>query len=69
MLVSRVRGVEGVEWAVRLFKGTPVARTLDGKFAASLCFGLNDATLTGAPRKMLVGSWERANLGAVVKVS
>ena len=57
--VDRVRGVEGVQWAVRLFKGNPVARTLDGKFAASLCFGLDDATLTGAPRNMLVGSWER----------
>jgi putative ABC transport system permease protein len=57
--VNRVRGVEGVQWAVRLFKGNPVARTLDGKFAASLCFGLDDATLTGVPRNMLVGSWER----------
>jgi putative ABC transport system permease protein len=26
----RVRGVHGVEWPVRLFKGNPVARTLDG---------------------------------------
>jgi putative ABC transport system permease protein len=57
--VDRVRGVEGVQWAVRLFKGNPVARTLDGKFAASFCLGLDDATLTGAPRKMLLGSWER----------
>ncbi|MCI0389829.1 MAG: ABC transporter permease [Acidobacteria bacterium] len=55
----RVRGVEGVEWAVKLFKGSPVARTLDGKFAVSFCLGLDDATLTGAPRKMLLGSWER----------
>ena len=57
--LNRVRGVDGVEWAVRLFKGTPVARTLDGKFAVSFCLGLDDATLTGAPRKMLLGSWER----------
>jgi len=57
--LNRVRGVDGVEWAVRLFKGTPVARTLDGKFAVSFCMGLDDATLTGAPRKMLLGSWER----------
>ena len=57
--VNRVRGVEGVQWAVRLFKGNAVARTLGGNFAASLCFGLDDATLTGVPRKMLVGSWER----------
>jgi putative ABC transport system permease protein len=57
--VNRVRGVEGVQWAVRLFKGNPVARTLDGKFAASFTLGLDDATLTGAPRKMLMGSWRR----------
>jgi putative ABC transport system permease protein len=57
--LNRVRGVDGVEWAVRLFKGNPVARTLDGKFAVSFCLGLDDATLTGAPRKMLLGSWQR----------
>jgi putative ABC transport system permease protein len=57
--VTRVRGVDGVQWAVRLFKGSPVARTPDGKFAVSFCLGLDDATLVGAPRKMLLGSWER----------
>ena len=57
--LTRVRGVEGVQWAVRLFKGNPVARTFDGKFAVSFCIGLDDATLTGAPRQMLLGSWER----------
>ena len=57
--LTRVRGVDGVQWAVKLFKGSPVARTLDGKFAVSVCLGLDDATLTGAPRKMLLGSWER----------
>jgi putative ABC transport system permease protein len=55
----RVRGVPGVQWAVRLFKGTPVARTPDGKFAASFLIGLDDATLAGAPRKMFMGSWTR----------
>src|SRR5262244_2508970 len=57
--LTRVRGVEGVEWAVKLFKGNPVARTLNGKFDVSICLGLDDATLAGAPRKMLMGSWER----------
>ena len=57
--VARVRGVPGVEWAVRLFKGGPVARTSEGKFAASVLIGIDDATLAGAPRKMLLGSWER----------
>src|SRR5262245_33323997 len=57
--LTRVRGVEGVRWAVKLYKGSPVARTLDGKFAVTFCLGLDDATLAGAPRKMLLGSWER----------
>ncbi len=57
--LTRVRGVDGVQWAVKLFKGSPVARTLNGQFAVSFCLGLDDATLTGAPRKMLLGSWER----------
>lgn len=55
----RVRGVEGVDWAVNLFKANPVARTRAGKFAACILLGLDDATLTGAPRKMLMGSWQR----------
>jgi putative ABC transport system permease protein len=57
--LTRVRGVRGVGWAVRLFKGNPVARTTSGKFASSVLLGLDDATLSGAPRKMLEGSWER----------
>jgi putative ABC transport system permease protein len=57
--LTRVRGVPGVQWAVRLFKGNPVAKTLDGKFAVSFLVGLDDATLAGAPRKMLLGSWDR----------
>ena len=57
--LTRVRGVDGVQWAVKLFKGGPVVRTLAGKFAGSICLGLDDATLTGVPRQMLLGSWER----------
>jgi putative ABC transport system permease protein len=57
--LTRVRGVEGVQWAVRLFKGTPVVRTLAGKFAVAFLVGIDDASLAGAPRKMLLGSWER----------
>jgi hypothetical protein len=57
--LTRVRGVPGVQWAVRLFKGSPVAKTPNGKFAVSFLVGLDDATLAGAPRRMLMGSWER----------
>jgi len=55
----RVRGVAGVDYAVRLFKGQPVARTAKGNFSMTVLLGLDDATLVGAPRKMLLGSWER----------
>ena len=54
----RVRGVPGVDYAVRLFKGQPVARTPEGNFSATVVLGLDDATLIGAPRKMVMGSWE-----------
>jgi len=56
--LTRVRGVEGVAWAVRLFKGNPVAKTESGKFAVTFMIGIDDATLVGAPRKMLMGRWE-----------
>lgn len=55
----RVRGVPGVEYAVRLFKGQPVARTTAGRFSAAIVMGLDDATLVGAPRRMVLGGWER----------
>ncbi|HMC21516.1 MAG TPA: ABC transporter permease [Thermoanaerobaculia bacterium] len=54
----RVRGVGGVAWAVRLFKGNPVAKTESGKYAVSTMIGVDDETLIGAPRKMLAGHWE-----------
>jgi putative ABC transport system permease protein len=55
----RTRGVEGVDYAVRLFKGGPVAKTLGGKFATTFALGVDDSTLIGVPHKMLLGSWER----------
>src|SRR5579884_1765037 len=58
--VDRVRGVPGVRWAVRMFKGQPRAKAPDGRFRVAILLGLDDATLAGAPekRKMLLGSIE-----------
>jgi putative ABC transport system permease protein len=53
-----VRGVPGVRWAVPMFKGQPVARALNGRFRATTLMGLDDSSLAGAPRKMLLGSVE-----------
>ena len=54
--LQRVRGVPGVEWAVRLYKGQVRARLADGNFRNVVLFGLDDATLVGAPSEMIVGS-------------
>jgi len=53
--VLRVRGTEGVEWAVALYKGMLRARILDGTFQSCVVVGLDDATLIGGPPKMLAG--------------
>lgn len=43
----RVRGVEGVEWAVPLYKGLLKARLENGNFQTCIVVGLDDATLIG----------------------
>ena len=53
--LQRVRGVEGVDWAVRLYKGQVRARLEDGNFRNVILFGLDDASFAGAPREMIVG--------------
>jgi len=51
----RVRGVEGVEWAVPLYKGLIKARLADGTFQTCNVVGLDDATLIGGPPAMVAG--------------
>lgn len=45
----RVRGVPGVKWAVRLYKGIARGKLSDGNFQQVIVIGLDDATLVGAP--------------------
>jgi putative ABC transport system permease protein len=52
----RVRGVPGVSWAVRLFKGMGRAQLSKGNFKQFSVIGLDDQTLVGAPQEMIVGS-------------
>jgi putative ABC transport system permease protein len=70
-----VRGVTGVEWAVKLYKGTVRARLAEGNDAGSrgdfrgvILLGLDDTTLIGAPRKMLLGRWEDLKLPDAVVI-
>src|SRR5258708_39715118 len=53
--LHRVRGVQGVQWAEPLFKGTPRAKAFDGNFRIVIMMGVDDATLVGAPINMLLG--------------
>jgi putative ABC transport system permease protein len=52
----RVRGVDAVAWAVPLYKGYAQAKASDGTFRQVVLMGVDDATLVGAVRKMLLGS-------------
>jgi putative ABC transport system permease protein len=55
-MLQRVRGVEGVEWAVPLYKGLIKARLENGNFQQCNVIGLDDATLIGGPPEMVEGS-------------
>ena len=51
----RVRGVPGVAWAVRLYKGAAQAQLENGDYQAVMLIGIDDATLVGAPQKLIMG--------------
>ena len=54
--VLRVRGVPGVAWAVDLYRGGGEAQLASGNFQSVILFGIDDASLTGAPIHMVLGS-------------
>jgi putative ABC transport system permease protein len=54
--VYQVRGVPGVAWAVKLYKGMARGQFPEGNFKQFMIIGLDDQTLIGAPPRMLVGS-------------
>lgn len=60
--LQRVRGVKGVEWAVRFHKSNLTARLSDGNFRNVVLLGLDDATLVGSPRAMVMGDLKNIRL-------
>lgn len=54
----QVRGVEGIEWAVPLYKGSLRARLPNGTFQTCNVIGLDDATLVAGPPTMVQGTLE-----------
>jgi putative ABC transport system permease protein len=69
-MLLRTRGVEGVAWAVPLYKGILRARMADGMFQSCNVIGLDDASLAGGPPEMIEGSIEdlRRSEGVIVDV-
>ena len=60
--LQRVRGVPGVEWAVRFHKSNMTARLPDGNFRNVIMMGVDDATMVGTPRQMILGDVNNLNL-------
>src|SRR5256885_1126639 len=56
--ILRVRGIEGVDWAVPMYKGLLKARLEDGNFQTCNVVGLDDTTLIGGPPEMIAGRLE-----------
>jgi putative ABC transport system permease protein len=54
--LARVRGVPGVAWAVPFYKGVVRARLRNSASRQVILMGVDDATLVGAPREMVLGS-------------
>lgn len=52
--LGRVRGVEGVKWAVPFHKGQVIVKVGNSLQSVTL-LGIDDASLIGAPRKMMMG--------------
>lgn len=52
----RVMGIEGVKWAVPLFKGLIKARLQSGNYEICNLIGIDNATLIGGPPVMVEGS-------------
>jgi putative ABC transport system permease protein len=55
--LMRIRGVPGVQWAVKFYKGLARARLDSGTFQQVILLGVDDGTMVGAPQEMIVGSW------------
>lgn len=56
--VDRVRSVDGVEWAVPLYKGLLRARLASGEYHQITLTGLESSTLIGRPAEVLEGRFE-----------
>ncbi|MEL7483130.1 MAG: ABC transporter permease [Planctomycetota bacterium] len=57
-VLQRVRGVQGVEWAVPFFRANVQVRTREGTLENAILLGIDDASLVGVPDNFMIGSIE-----------
>jgi putative ABC transport system permease protein len=53
--IYRIRGLTGVDWAVRMYKGLARAKVESGMFRQVILLGIDDHTLIGAPDRIIMG--------------
>lgn len=56
--LQRVRGVDGVAWAVPLYKADAPVRTLGGDVSGAQLIGVDEVALVGVPRRLRLGRLE-----------
>jgi putative ABC transport system permease protein len=66
--IDRVRSVDGVEWAVPMFRSFASLRLPNGSLKSCILVGLDDSTLMGLPGRFVDGSAEslRQDAGVIV---
>lgn len=67
--LPRVRGVEGVAWAVPFFKSTVQVRTVQGTLENAIMLGIDDASLVGVPDEFVLGSIDDLTLPDAIAVN
>lgn len=67
--LSKVRGMEGVAWAVPLLKHIVMAKLPDGNTKTIDITGLDDATMVGAPSRILEGRLTDLRLADAILIS
>ncbi len=53
-----VKSVDGVKWAVSLLKSNAIAKPYGGKMSQVTLIGLDDNSLIGIPRKIIMGNYK-----------
>ena len=61
-VLPRVRGIEGVSWAVPFFKANAQVRTRAGTLENAIILGIDDASLVGVPDEFVLGGIDDLSL-------